>query len=298
MKKSVLVFYILFTLSSKAQTNLYHDFPENNASWRVDWGEQTCFVSGLAQAKYRYYLLGDTLLNGTPYNQVIREFGSTYICGPSFPSGSGYMGGLRQDTMSRQVYFIAMDSTNESILYDFSLSIGDTVPDLIFKQYTFDHVTIAAIDSILVGSIYRKSFTTSNYNTIVEGIGSLAGLLEISVLDRTPMLICYSEDSTILYRYSAGVDCDLTTNLPESISSDHRVNFYPNPLVSESIIRLSAELIRSKFFLYDIQGKQVRIMELTDKYSNISKENLPSGFYFYKVISYQGNSVFGKLAIE
>ncbi len=87
-----------------SQGTIYYPFPEGNAVWRVNWAEQSCFVSGLPQANYRYVQNSDTTINFVTYHQIHRERGVAFACGPYYPVGFGYMGGIRQDTSLKKVF--------------------------------------------------------------------------------------------------------------------------------------------------------------------------------------------------
>lgn len=64
-----------------------------------------------------YYTTADTTFNSVVYKQVHHNFFNNL----------SYTGALREDTLTKQVFFVPMDSTSEILLYDFSLGVGDSV---------------------------------------------------------------------------------------------------------------------------------------------------------------------------
>jgi len=280
MRFTILLLTCVFWLSSHAQTNVYHPFPITGGEWRVDWGEHSCFSSGFTQASYRYVMNGDTLINGLSYYKIERNYGLPFICGPYYPQGSGFVGAMREDTLARQIYFVPKDSSNEHLIYDFSLSVGDTLPSFIAGVYGLSDLTVSSIDSILIGTDYRKVFNSNSLNSFVEGIGSLAGLLEIQILEITPQLICFTHDSIELYHYFPGIDCDLVTTINDPQFENSIINIFPNPFRTFCTLHVDSKSI---FILYNCLGIEVKRIVCFEGSNLFEREELPSGLYFYEV---------------
>lgn len=297
MKIIHICFLCFFSSALFSQSSIYHAFPESNAVWRVNWGEQACFISGLAQAEYQYVQSGDTLINSVHYHQIHREMGLAFACGPYYPSGIGYMGGLRQDTSLKKVFFLPVDSLSEKVLYDFSLSVGDTLPNLISKVYGNIYPTVNSIDSMLIGADYRKVFNTTA-GTILEGIGNLAGLLEISQLDLTPELLCFTQDSTDIYKVHSSADCELITALKSIVPLQIPVSFYPNPFRTQARINVRADYINSDLILFNLFGEKVRIVKLSGQDLILDRGDLANGLYFFRISNVENNACSGKILLN
>ncbi|TAH43530.1 MAG: T9SS type A sorting domain-containing protein [Bacteroidetes bacterium] len=280
MRITFLLLFNLIWFQSNSQSNIYHTFPVSDGVWRVDWGEQSCFSSGLPQANYRYIMNGDSVINGISYHKIEREYGSSIGCGPFYPQGNGYMGGLREDSLNRLIYFVPRDSINESLLYDFNLSVGDTLPSYFIDLFGLSYTTITSIDSMLIGSEYRKVLHSIG-NSFVEGIGSLAGLLETQRLDLTPNLVCYIQDGIELYQYFPGVSCDLISSIDEKMQTKDDVDIFPNPFNTACTIRVD---YRSTFILYNLLGIEVKRINCVEGSNVLDREQFSSGLYFYEVI--------------
>lgn len=280
MRFTFLLLLNLTWFQSNSQSHIYHTFPATGGIWRVDWGEQSCFSSGSPQANYRYVMNGDSLLNGLSYHRIEREFGSSIGCGPFYPQGFGYMGGLRDDSLNRKIYFIPRDSINEILLYDFGLTVGDTLPRYFIDLFGLNYTTITSIDSMLIGPGYRKAFHTVD-NTFIEGIGSLAGLLEVQRLDLTPNLVCFIQNSVELYQYFPGSSCELISNIENKNQTEFHPVIFPNPFNALCSIRIA---YKSTFTLYNFLGVEVKRISCVEGNNVFDREDLPSGIYFYEAL--------------
>src|SRR6185295_5120412 len=185
MKNILLFLFFIITCSAKAQTSIYHPFPDSGAVWNVHYSRSdlpTCS----AEDYFSYFYTGDTAIGGFSYKKVTRSFVVTtgdYLCNCCAPS-TGYMGALRDDTSAHRIFFVRAGHSQESLLYDFNLTTGDTLPfDSICLCPTLFYTVITSVDSVLIGTQYRKSFETSFGNWIIEGIGSTFGLLEVGCAD-------------------------------------------------------------------------------------------------------------------
>src|SRR3954469_22817274 len=119
MKKLLLVILILGTLSSKAQTSVYHPFPDSNAIWNVS-AQGCCFSycpppgSGnpvLDDFIFSYSIKGDTIINSVAYLKLYKAGSVHSHCALGnyidyWSPFNDYAGGYRQDTLLKHVYFI------------------------------------------------------------------------------------------------------------------------------------------------------------------------------------------------
>jgi hypothetical protein len=106
----------------------YYPLPFEGGVWQEDYSYAAPnFVSGELTL---YYFDGDSIIGVDLYKKVYKE--GNYISMSSmgtitedFPKT--YFGGMRQDTVAKRVYYIGPDSLSEELLYDFDLSVGDTL---------------------------------------------------------------------------------------------------------------------------------------------------------------------------
>ena len=156
MKRIIQIIILIFVTDSFAQTNVYHPFPDSNATWNVAYRFLPCSVD--PSARYTYYFGNDTLINALTYHSIY-EYGIVYPNACTAGGPLGYKGAIRQDTTLRKVFVILAGDLNEKILYDFNLNnIGDTVimscPVLSFCL----PIIVIYIDSIEIDGQYRKRF--------------------------------------------------------------------------------------------------------------------------------------------
>ena len=139
-----------------------------------------------------------------------------------------------------------MNRFTESVLYDFSLEVGDTAPHYSFTQ---QFPIVQSIDTINIGGVLRKVINFSHSNDIdvwfsngtnymqelswIEGIGSTQGFLFPFVESSeygsfANVLVCYSSNDSIIYHNSHFTDC-MPTNTITSPESTPSITAYPNP---------------------------------------------------------------------
>ena len=123
MKNLLLLILALASLTSKAQTSVYHPFPDSAIVWRETLNGLgfNCCCSGsvcLHDEEYQYFLDGDTLIGVNVFKKLYKS-GTwvDYINGPPvcppwcnnytlYYSNPFFVGGIRQDTAQRRVFYI------------------------------------------------------------------------------------------------------------------------------------------------------------------------------------------------
>lgn len=96
---------------------------------------------------------------------------------------------FRNDSLTKRVYFVPKDSTNEELLCEFNYSLGDTLTPTYSRPYNFNYpnpLVVTKIDSILVLGVFHKTigflscpsshFAQSDTLLLIEEIGSNSGL--------------------------------------------------------------------------------------------------------------------------
>jgi len=265
------------------QANIYHPFPDSNAVWRViRQSGQACPYpqQNATYSSYQYTINGDTTIGLYNYKKIYSS-GLMGIC--LYTTAQyfyKYAGSLRQDTTSKKVYF-RYPASNEALLYDFSLVVGDTVTT-INTGTTTAYVTISSIDSAWVGNGYRKRFETNPYNgAFVEGIGSMSGLLEADdtyvAFEDSYTLICFADNKG---SYLNSASCALVTNPAgiQKIDMETDIRIYPNPAKDNIEVKLNNTIPETKLSIIDINGKVV-LTKYIDKSVIIDVGYLSNGIY-------------------
>lgn len=286
MKFKFTLLILLCSIFAKSQTNVYHPFPDSGAIWNFH-ATNYCFVLGDMDEYYSLIYDGDSSINNISYHKLVKP--DVLIVGSTICSygAARYMGGIRQDTSLRTVYFVPPGDTLEQLLYDFKLNVGDTIRGYL-NEFFEECDTIISIDSVLVGSDYRKRwYTNSWYNVhIIEGIGSNYGLVERDFCQATDMpsftMDCAS--ATGLYNYpNPGVACQVISGLSSLESNKNLIRITPNPATSKISINAGNLNVKQVEFYSEI-GELVYSSKL-EMNNEIDIETLSSGFYFVKCIS-------------
>ena len=299
MKQILLAFsFLLFLTVAHGQANVYHPFPDTDAVWTVfDQMSHTGTHCDNDEWMRSYIQKGDTIINSKLYNKLYLNEDHSESNGPPPPCSYSYpittnlfIGGLRNDSLNKKVFFYDNSKNQECLLYNFNVNIGDTIQDwLAYCSASTIYWKITSIDSALVGSKYHKRFNINggiNADTsIIEGIGSLTGLLgPYAFFENFNHLICNSVlGQTMFVNKGPPASCGIVgigetkDNAPYSI--------YPNPFYTETTLRTKNIFKNVSLTLYNSLGQAVKQMNnLTGQEIILQRENLPSGLYFLRLM--------------
>jgi len=301
MKKLLTFFSLsaLFSLSSFAQGT----FPTANATWTQRIGQ------GEAAAKYTVIGLKneDVVIGGHTYHKV-------FLSETDVTLGiSAYVGGLREDISARRIYYYDLTSGTERLLYDFSLSIGDTIhtgpggsADGIV--YNIDIVNIGGIDRTRISFRPLTSATPWPFGEWVEGIGNtgLGGLLGSAMMQPTcdcgTKTLCFSNNGVTQYHNAnfASIDCDNVFSLAGvGVLPSDLVSVSPNPATGTANFRFGSASGLSKLVLADVTGKVVLSTSIAgmDQMS-VDTRAMNPGLYVYSIHNSGGAVMNGKLVVS
>ena len=283
----------------KAQTSVYHPFPDSNAVWNFNL-QSYCFANGTANEYYSITFSTDTVIGSQTYHKLITPFVksfSTGICG-GYPVG--YKGAIRQDSAARKIFFVPPSGSAEQLLYDFNMQVGDTIQG--YLDYFGLPSTVQFIDSVLIGSTFRKRWNLSCYGIqVIEGIGNTYGLIEYLPGCATDFpeytLTCFSQNEATLYPDITN-DCELITSVKSASSKMIVSTLFPNPFSSIATFTLDSEHDKTELKIYNTLGKQVRQQMINALSTTIYRDGLSNGIYFYQVTSEKGQLTSGKFVIK
>lgn len=301
MKKIFLILSILFTLNSFSQT--YYPFPDSVGIWR----QSSSYTLSPGIQPNALFLDGDTIINNKSYNKLFRSHNTYNID----TNNSLYYGAIRE--VNKKIYFhpnsifnlifvypfcnvAPIDFNDEFLLYDYDVTIGDTV---FYPTFDSTYIVITSIDSILIQNQFRKQYNYTpsssqlcNYgsnNSYVEGIGDInSGLIIHWIFSNwiEESLNCFEDDEVF---YSNVTDC-ATVGIEEE-KTELEVKTYPNPVSEKLFIEFSDvnqnEPIEISFF--DISGKKVYSSSLNQSES-IDVSNFKKGLYLLKIQTTNGQS--------
>jgi hypothetical protein len=121
-------------------------------------------------------------------------------CFPYFDIDEGYTGAIRDDSLLNKVFFQYPDSTSDYLLYDYNLSIGDTIASYV----TGNGTVVTNIDSIQIDGSFRKRWHYNNWSDgsegyFIQGYGSSSGLIERHWSLQIAKLICVKNEIETIY---------------------------------------------------------------------------------------------------
>lgn len=183
---------------------------------------------------------GDTMISGTAYT-VLRARERHYvtpIIDPCNEMQEYALPNIYVREADGEVYALDPTQTAEYLVYDFTASMGDSIP---FPSSAWDMsgwATVLDEDSVLIDGGYRKRWNVnSEWNGqdtvwIIEGIGATTGLFNPLVyadFETSFLLDCVHEhDETILSQYG----CEVFTGIHE-VEARSIIPPFPDPSYGE-----------------------------------------------------------------
>jgi|GEM_PF-3188599 len=214
MKRTLLIVFLLIIINlsfiGRAQAQAYRPMAVDSAHWIVKLADGG--MSWAVLDLWEYYCLGDTVIEDIAYKKVFRRELEPTMDPPPFTPVSSYnlYGFLRDDTLNKKVYarsevtyYNGCQQWEETMLFDFSQQIGDTLMQCNLPYFYED--TLSSITNEVVFDIATRVFTTywSNFS-YYEGIGSQFGLFEEMFM---PIKSTSELEFTQLYYYCPDNSC-------------------------------------------------------------------------------------------
>lgn len=253
MKKVFIIYLVLFSTVCFSQT--YLELPDSNAKWINIHKTFTGNPWNVPIWQVQYCAFGeDTVLNAMNYFKIDTCNG-------------GYKGAIRND--NGKVFFFPKDSTQEFLLYDFTLNEGDTAKDVYIEvlaeipELHDVYVAQGGVDSVMIDGVYRKRIMIQSGNefglpTWIEGIGNSQGLfwepwanLSAYALE----LYCMSANNLTIYPDAGFGACESTIGIHDEYDKELEIQIFPNPTNSDINIKTDLSILD----LYIIDSKGVRI---------------------------------------
>ena len=293
----------------------YHPFPTQNAMWTEMYYYPD--EDGHAPVFHCYALKdNDTTINGNLYHKLYHSTDTIF-------TEDKLVGGLREEnekvyyysivpvSFSPEYKFTDIPKDSEVLLYDFSFKIGDTVCNYgpnnsLIRVTNGPPLILVKIDSLLIGSEYRRRFNFGEstndiimFTSWVEGVGQLRGLLfatgDLPDNGVWNDLVCFRQGNEVLYHCNEWCNSQYDTcyyiqtgiNQTNTIES---IKIIPNPVLVKGTIEVPVGKF-DRMAIMNISGIVVREYNVAGQSPiEISREGLPSGLYFVKLIDAQGNT--------
>lgn len=288
-------------------------FDFENSEWLK--GQMCCSSDGPGQILCGYYDYklaygGDSVLEGKTYRildqwrAVFEWQGDTSSYPPQYRIQHSL---IREDSGKVYVKYLLhvlpdWQPSDEILLYDFTLDIGDTItlPCFVCNTDTTYNLIVESKDSVLTQLGYRKSITLikdglinleelvgvnpSDRITWIQGVGSNKGLLYDFDLQTANLLslvhcdvnfLCHKQDSQ--YVYGVGYCRMYATDVKEE--TPQLITIYPNPTDNSITVKLPIKFSSCTLQIIDLQGRVVKTETLSGNSQAITTDNLPGGVY-------------------
>jgi len=229
MKKSLTLMLLMFILLNANSQNPYQ-IVDTTKSWNTisigfyAWNIAHC--GGTTTNKF----LNSQNFNGNTYREV-------YEIEDSTQTNWSQVGLIREDTVNKRVYYSDGYST-EGLLYDFSISTGDTVVVENAYRDFISTLVCETIDTVFISGEPKKRFSfyavyqSRDFvvETWIEGIGSLYGVLNSGLggsgfCGGTNELLCCKKNNTIIYFNTTYNSCYIETFYPQIVQDEYDTAF-------------------------------------------------------------------------
>ncbi|MBM3456032.1 MAG: T9SS type A sorting domain-containing protein [Bacteroidetes bacterium] len=241
-----------------------------------------------------YGFQGDTLLNSNLWFKLYSTSDSL------FQNNLTFKGFTRTD--NNRVLFL--DTLNQlDTLYDFNISIGDSILFNLYGQYP-EKIPVINIDSIQINGQYYKRFHFAEPTMVnafdllsevwIEGIGSIHGPIftnfPIKFSTEIPdslILTCTQSNSQQYWQHPTYNSCYLNIVLGIDNKSKIDLTFFPNPV--QDIIKIN--LIKTENYeinVFNSAGQKLIQKIISSDFVTIDLTTLNDGIYFITVDSKNG----------
>jgi len=285
MKKHY-IFLILILFSSHIYCQLYHPLPDSNAKWCIEYNNHVIPPPIWGYTDYwETSYAGDTIILGKEYKKIEKTTYNIYcLNNHSIPL---YIGALRDDSINKKVFYIPQGQTEEVLLYDFNLEIGDTL----FSYLQSQTLIVDNIDSVFIMNEFHKRIIFNDgicpVTSIIEGIGCETGLVEELVAFEGGSYLCALYVDTLLIYPEYGpcnlsaTDTCLTANLNNYDDFLSQITIFPNPTNSDCYLNIPENILyqNPKIQIVSSIGINCGEFQLLNKTNKISLGKLSKGIY-------------------
>jgi hypothetical protein len=283
------VFIGLLFIASQSFAQQYYSMVDTNAVW-YDEGGGSDFPVWYGTVGYKYFLGDDSIVQSESYKKLFRQKLFSFIhtnsngaiwTGAYVNESPQLVGALREDSL-KKVWFYAFTEFNINLgwwsfeqdsiyqLYDFSLSVGDTLPFTAGGYPLF----VTSIDSItLINGEPRRRHVLSYNVYCIEGIGATNNIFGPRFwcsLDCSSVLKCYIHNDTLLYKTPEypNIACDSTFQYGVNVSFNETkessfIKLSPNPAFNYINIYYSSQAqTTSQLQFTDLLGRNLYATEI------------------------------------
>ncbi|WP_028982449.1 hypothetical protein [Sporocytophaga myxococcoides] len=221
--KTTIYFLLFILLINKSFSQDYIPTIKTGRIWEV------FYPHGLGNSSIdKYQIRCDTTINNTTYKKV------SYL-------NNVYIGAVREDIDNKKVYFFRKDATQERLVADYSLAVGELF---------YDGLIAKDLDSIKVQYIHganRRVFYFDPLTILIEGEGSnFSGIIN----NRNYVSINNLTDNVYT--------CDISSTKSEEPKPS--INIFPNPTTYSDFIYINGLPINKEvnYQIYSLTGQMLK----------------------------------------
>lgn len=286
MKKSfAIVFFIGFSFILRAQE--YYPFIEEGKTW----AELNVFQHPIPDAPILYSTRtfkfeGDTTFEGNSWKKLFVTSND-----PELESWQQEFCFYREQ--DRKVYRYSDPMTGEEMIYDFSLSLGDSI--FIVDGQPFDYwIHVVEVDSIEVRGNMRKRIQFDDPAEVwIEGLGSTYMPFDpiygqFTIGGGLFSLLCVHDNTGLVYQDPAYNACFVDTTITAVSGAalpETQVRVFNNTARHEIVAILTdAGGDFNQYQLYDMGGKLIGLGKFIGNEISISTEGFNPGIYVLRLL--------------
>ncbi|MCB9309705.1 MAG: T9SS type A sorting domain-containing protein [Lewinellaceae bacterium] len=286
---------ILFSIHIYVFTQDYTPLVKEGRYWIYNhYNHSSCFLMGLHSTEVRYFS-GDTLINSKSYKKLISSLATSQLP-PYEISSRKTLCWMREDTLQKKVFMVnfdenvfpCTDSSNEILIWDFGLKVGDTLPDCLIQ--IFNPVDFGDAKSFVLDSIHGKEFYCLG---VPPGICGDLALWPVKFTEGFGMEDgpIYKRFGTFLTDYCEGTleQCNIISSTQNEMESNQvNITLFPNPVVDVINLKTASEI--KKIEIIDRNGRTV----ISSPGTEINVSQLLTGVYFLKCYSVDNKLYYSK----
>jgi hypothetical protein len=242
------------------------------------------FETGIWQINnYVNWCSGDTLIEDARYMKIMGTVNDSY---PIF-----YTLLREEDGKVWKRYSIAHP---ETLLYDFTASVGDTLRIGDFAE----EMVLDSISMVQIGDVDRRKFWFGlEYDdmgkprakeTWVEGVGSDYGLLwsgYYGIPDGWHCLLCFHQYGELVWQNPEYNTCTYPYDAVNE-NKDSEISVYPNP--GNNTLNICTALQNACVEVYDMRGRLMHRQDITENVTGIDAGEWAAGSYVWRVYTLDG----------
>ncbi len=275
MKNLLLI--TLLTLFLK-NLNSQNEYFNSNQVWHL---ESSCHYSSdcLTKQLFVFYANGDTTIGTHVYKKIYNKSTFSYSNYPGSTCYSPMYGPqpnnpLLMRSLGKKIYtYIPLSFPFDTLMYDFDLTLGDTVP-VSYNNPNYSSSSkkiVISIDSFFTSIGYLKKFHLNNGSKLIEGAGFDFGFFANFISNYWECgnsLKCFSVNDTSYYPTVGGMACIKNVGINEKALLESNLKVYPNPANSV----LNVEFLNGHFDGWPVSNVEllsvqtIAIIQITDTF--------------------------------